>query len=291
MTYVNPDYNPSKKNKKILDAAWSHIQSVPYKVSSRWLFYCLLQDGLYSTKGDYRKKWVALSSTARKSFYKGWRPNTLTDDTRTATVRGDGFFTPQDWARALGKYGITCSLSHWPQQKQYIELWFEANAMWTQFAYYTERITLRPFGGKPSIPYKWEMAKALEDAYETYGLPIVILYFGDLDEHGLSIPKNAISDVRDWCDVDFDVVRCGLNPGHEVKYNIPENYKHPGAYQWEALSDEGAKELITSSVAQYVDFSVLTGKVSQEARARAQFLPIGKVFADNQVYTRGKIPV
>ena len=58
-----------------------HIRSVEYQVSVRWVFYRLLQESLYSKKSDYDKL-VSFTSRARKSWYDGWTPETLADETR-----------------------------------------------------------------------------------------------------------------------------------------------------------------------------------------------------------------
>ena len=83
------------------------------------------------------------------------------------------------------------------------------------------------------------------------------MYFGDYDPAGLTIPETSIGDIREWCMVNFEVVRCGLNPGDEVKYNIPENIDKPGCYQWEALNDLAARELILNSINKYIDSSMV----------------------------------
>lgn len=262
-------YRPHKKSQLILERAWRYVQSVPYTVTLRWLFYCLLQDGTFADKTDYNSLKTILS-IARKRFYEGWRPDTLADDTRVSVVRGEGFSTPQSWATALAERGA-CNLARWDGQDYYVEVWFEAKAMKAQFEYYTDNITLRPFGGDPSIPFKWHIAEALTRAADFHGLGMVILYFGDLDPKGISIPQSMVADVRQWCDTDFEFVRVGLNPGDGVRYNIPENPDRPGTYQWEALSDEAAKGLITSAVAQYVDYDKMREIEALETKTTAQF--------------------
>lgn len=239
-------YRPTK-NEPILERAMEHVKSVPYRVTLRWLFYRLLQDGFYSSKGDYDNKFEGMMSEARKRFYNGWHPDTLADDTREAVIRGGGFANEDEWLEAIGQR-LECTLDKWANQPHYVELWFEARAMRGQFEHHTDHVTLVPFGGDPSIPYKWAMAKRLEERAKLYGKPIVILYFGDLDPKGRTIPESAAADVQDWCAVDFEFTRCALKLGDEVAYNIPENPDKPGQYQWEALSDEAAKELITKHV-------------------------------------------
>jgi hypothetical protein len=244
-------YNPRSAQADILDAAYALVQSVPYSVTARWLFYGLLQRGFFNHKDDYKISFLPLLSKARKSFYKEWTPETLADDTRPAVIRGDGWTSEAEWLHDVAL--AECVLDKWQDQGNYAEIWFEAKAMRGQFEYYTKHITLRPFGGDVSIPIKWQIAKDLKEKHELYGKPIVILYFGDLDKKGLGIPVSAVKDIRSWLgDVEFTFYRCGLNPGDEITYSIPENPEKPGTYQWEGLSDESARELITGWTDKFV---------------------------------------
>ena len=61
-------YKPYKKGREILNRAMEHIKSVDYKVSLRWVFYRLLQEGYYNKK-DYQS-WVQASSRARHAFFR-----------------------------------------------------------------------------------------------------------------------------------------------------------------------------------------------------------------------------
>lgn len=271
-------YHPRDEQDAILDRAYDLIQSVPYKVSARWLFYALLQEGTYPGKESYRTKLLPLLAKARKTFHKQWRPDTLMDDTREAIIRGDGFDDVDEWLAAVGR--AKCSLDKWVGQDVYLELWFEAKAMRGQFEYYTDYITLRPFGGDPSIAYKWSIAKDLEKAAETYDNPITIVYFGDLDPKGLTIPESAIRDIREWCSADFTFIRGGLNPGDDDKYNIAENPDKPGTFQWEALNDEIARELITSIIGEYISLGSFTETVEEERNATISFQNNWKEFTN-----------
>jgi len=266
---VSTTYKPHKRQREILDRAFGYVQSVQYQVTARWLFYRLLQDGIYSAKGDYDGKFLPMLSKARKRFYNDWRPDTLGDDTRQAVIRGGGWESESAWLEAIGK-GLKCKLDKWDGQACYVELWFEAKAMRGQFEYYTDHVTLVPFGGDPSIPYKWAIAKRLEERAKTSG-QIVILYFGDLDPKGLTIPESAAADIRQWSAADFDFERCGLNPGDEITYGIPENPDKPGQYQWEALADETAEALITDSVGKFVSQGYFSAIEGQERAITARF--------------------
>jgi len=257
VAYISENYRPSKKSREILERAWLHIQSVPYHVTSRWLFYRLLQDGFYKKKGEYKNAYIPLISRARHNYFEGWRPDTLVDDSRDSIKRTGGFTSVADWVEDYSSGGFTCSLDHFYRQPNYIELWFEAEAMVRQFTYYTDNINLRPFSGMPSIAYKYSIAEDLGIKAKTYKKDIVILYFGDYDPAGMMIQDISVEDIRTWCRADFEVVRCGLNEGDAERYSIPENFEKPGEYQWEALTDQAAGEIINTAVNKYIDTSII----------------------------------
>ena len=267
MAYENANYRPNKKSRAILDRAWAHVRQVPYKVTARWLFYRLLQDGVYSAKEDYKARFLPLLSRARHNGYGGWKPNTLADDSRERFVRGVGFESVDTWASAIKRRGISCNLDKWTGQRYYVQILFEASAMASQFKHYTRHITLVPFGGMPSIPFKWEIAQGIEEASRFYSLDVKILYFGDYDPAGLVIPETSIADIQKWCGVDFDVVRVGLNEGDGERYGMPENPDKPGTFQWEGLSDLDARGMIQGAVERYVDLDVMAALEDRERDA------------------------
>jgi hypothetical protein len=281
-TSAKRTYSPNGKTAEILRVALDLINAAPYKVSARWVFYQLLQMGYYASKDDYKDKFSKATSQARHALYNGWRPDTLDDETRVAIDRTGQFNTLSDWVATYAKTVIV-DLDVWPQQECYLEIWYEARAMTQQFVYHTRHITLRPMGGQPSIHYKYQTAKHLEQMGERYQLPIVVLYFGDLDTSGGIIADVAERDVRKWCDVDFTFVRCGLTQQQVVDWNVPENFEKPGEYQWEALSDEGAKTIITQSIEPYLRQDALDAAERRMARAtswaRRQFVLMAESLA------------
>ena len=262
-------YRPRADQARLLDLAFQIVRSVPYTVTARWLFYRLLQEGCFASKDDYKGKFLPLIAKARKCFYNGWTPETLADDTRPAVIRGEGWDSEAQFLKSISN--ARCVLDKRHSQTYYVELWFEAKAMRGQFEHYTKHITLRPFGGDPSIFAKWQIAQELAGAFEEYGKPIVILYFGDLDPKGLQIPVSAVKDIREWTDAPFHFIRCGLNPGDEITYGIPENPDKPGTFQWEALSDEAAERIITGWTALYTSGGAFAETEAREREITRRF--------------------
>lgn len=264
-------YKPRPASRTILDRALYYVQSVAYSVTARWVFYRLLQEGLYISKAGY-KNLLGTLSKARKEFYGGWRPWTLADDTRAPILleregfytihrRGSGFTDEKEWLATL-KQEINCPLDRFPTQPIYAEIWFEAAAMQGQFRYYAnENLPLLAFHGDVSIPEKWRAAERLAQRYNELKKPIHVYYFGDYDEKGEQIPLSAWRDIGTWAvallvnqGVEaheasrlLNYHRVGINADQIDELNIPENPENPGEYQWEALDDEQAEELILSA--------------------------------------------
>jgi len=261
------DYNPAPKTAEMLNYALEKIEELPYEVSARYAFYRIIQGFEGYKKGDY-KKFLQLTAKARKSFWNGWAPDTLVDDTREiANEYGTGFTNPLKWYEAQAKKSPKLEIA-----EHFDELpiaMFEAKAMIRQFKHYLDpyRVPLCGFGGDPSIPYKWEIAKFIDELEEKWpDKTIHVLYFGDLDTKGEEIPEWAIRDIRRWSSADFEFTRVGINEEHVDEFGIEESPNEPGKYQWEALDDQAAKKLIIGAVSEFFDASTVNALKRVEKR-------------------------
>lgn len=264
-------YAPRKKTADILNWVLAKVEAVPYQVTVRWAFYqCVQELGLQ--KHDYSnfKHWL---SRARKTFWNGWAPWLLIDDTRDLIKLGNGFDSFEDWVEEVKN--IKPKYEKFSTQDNLMMIWFEAEAMRSQFMYYAAPyyVPMAPFRGDPGIEYKWRIAKFLDKLDEEFGpKPIIILYFGDYETDketgsrakGFTIPLDALKDIRPWFYelqlrrgvkeanlTTLDFKRCGLNENHIEEWDLPMNPERPGEYQWEALSDSRAGNLITDSIKNY----------------------------------------
>ncbi|MGA2363527.1 MAG: hypothetical protein ABSG73_13860 [Candidatus Aminicenantales bacterium] len=59
-------------------------------------------------------------------------------------------------------------------------------------------------------------------------------------------------DVGRWCEVPFTLERCGLSVEQAKAHGVPPSVEKKG-YQWEALDDAAAEEIITEAVGKYID--------------------------------------
>jgi len=257
-----------------------HVQSVPYKVSARWLFYRLLQEGYYTEKKHYSTQFIPRFSYLRREFIDGWHPDILADESRHIIPRETvGLASIEDYADydvakeimdSLEFIEVSFPLDHFYRQNYYVEIWYEANAMTGQFQHYTKDITLVPCGGYSSVAYGWKVAKALEEKSTKYGKPIVILFFGDCDYYGGEIRRVIERDVRDWSSADFELEWCGLTTEQARLFGVPENPDKEG-YQWEALDDKSAGKIITEAVGKYVSQEIID-EVEKEQREHEEWV-------------------
>ena len=284
-------YTPKPRTKAWLEWGLKRIQSLPYKVTARWLFYRLIDEyGLLSKipipdplpKGfknvkayAYQRKFKPIMSRARHEYYNGWKPDTLTDDTRDMLNEYGKWWDTVDGWLCYQKY-TRPRLNAEHYQDNIVYVMFEAKAMTSQFKHHLDkyRVCLVPFGGDPSIPYKWKVAKALSDDKQKHSKPIKVLYFGDYDNRGLTIPESAMRDIKAWSGIDFskgnkegnDYIRIGLNPEHITQFAISEDPERTGKYQWEALDEKSAEQLI-NKVFDYWDKDKVKDVKDTEERA------------------------
>lgn len=251
-----------------LEQAMRYVRSVDYRVSLRWLFYRMVQGHGYQKK-DYNRFKSAIAK-ARKRYIRGWHPAILADETRSIYNPGRSSTSSiEDWVSSV-QQGIRCNLDKHMYQQNRVHVWFEAKAMAEQFKKYTAPyfVPLAPFGGDPSIPFKKELADLItRDSRK--GQKVVVLYFGDYDKKGQQIPLSALDDVRRWTPYTFSYYRIGLNFGHISRYSIPENPSRKNEYQWEALDDAGARDVITRSLDRFIDIDAITKVQDIERRAES----------------------
>lgn len=268
-------YEPKPKTAAMLNFALTKVKALPYKVSARYAFYRIVQGFAGYKKGDYGK-FLQLTAKARKGFWSGWNPETFVDDTRSILKEYGliSYASPIAWFESMA------------DRSPYLEIadhfdvlplvMFEAKAMVRQFQYYLNpyRVPLCAFGGDPSIHYKWSIAKFIEKLEKKWpDKTIRVLYFGDYDRKGEKIPEWAIRDIRKWCSAEFEFTRVGINKEHIRQFDIEDSPNEPGKYQWEALDDFAAKELILGSIKEVWDLDVVKKLKRTERKA-------GKIWND-----------
>jgi hypothetical protein len=142
----------------------------------------------------------------------GW----ITDSTRY--VRIDTMFGSAD--EAMDRWAETYRRDLWARQPRRVEVWAESDST----ASLVEPVT-RPLGvGLYSCRGQAgkEFAHAAASVYSEVGKPVTILYLGDWDPTGLSIPKSLVERLRRYSNnaVDIDFRRFAVTPEQIVELDL-----------------------------------------------------------------------
>lgn len=294
--YGGRKYRPHAKSREVLDTAMRHIKSVNYRVSVRWVFYRLLQDGIYSSKDDYNKL-IHCTREARKNFWREWRPWTLADESRgmarglinlgedhpdqdvghlieRGIMEGKGDIAYHKDQAENYEFSLDLCIDPRHYQDYVFVIMYEAKAMTEQFLEFTPNdIPLVPSGGYTSVEYKWRIAERLREWCGHYEKPGLVLYFGDHDKDGHQIFEAARDDILQWCGEPVEFVRCGITLEQARHYQVPENLDKPGCFQWEALTDDQAEEILQSSLENYYNFDAKRQAEAQEIEIKSEVDP------------------
>ena len=255
------------------------INTVDYQVSLRWVYYRLVDNYGYPKCIATENKLTNAASVARKEKQLGWTPDTLADETRQIYHDLGTGINEESWIRNTIKQ--TCTLDKGKTPRTIVI--FEARAMLKQFEKYTlpYHVTLIPLGGDASIPHKNNIAELL--AYFTQEAREVgktspenyttVLYFGDRDDKGDQIPKSARKDIENFIHdhieiapgcMPFNWIRCGLNTDQATKLNLTMDPERQGKYQWEALTDPQAREIIETALNKHINLEHIASVETRE---------------------------
>ena len=257
-----------KSTIKILTQALEAIKTVDYPVSLRWVYYRLVDNYGWPKCLTTENKLTKASITARKEKQLGWKPDTLADETRRIHYPAGIGISETKWIQNRQKQSCTLDKGKPPR----VVVIFEARAMLKQFEKYTApyHVTLIPLGGDASIPLKNDIAELLaEFMYEAEKDGVIapenyttVLYFGDRDTKGDQIPESAREDIENFIHdhinlapgcMPYNWIRCGLNTDQATKLNLTKDPERKGKYQWEALTDPQAREIIETSLNKHID--------------------------------------
>jgi hypothetical protein len=258
-------HGPRKKVARILERASQVVQETPYKVTVRFVFYVLWQEGYFhffhgtakqKPKAQAYHEFDRYTAKLRRSpqEIQDRFPMEFADNRRDPLMRTNWIMSGNDWIRRLQK-GLVCKIDKMTNQDCYVTVAFEAEAMLSQFEYVTEPygVSLWPFSGHASVSYLKRIASFINIVNELTGKPVMVLYFGDYDPAGEIIPETAFRHVRKWVNTPFSAYRVGLNLDQVERYGIEEDPDRPGKFQWEAVSAGAAEEIITGALDQVID--------------------------------------
>ncbi len=131
-----------------------------------------------------------------------------------------------------------------------------------------------------------------------------LIYFGDLDPTGVTIPRALVRNMEDHHGVSVELVRASLNPEHIKEYNLPisvdaakesdPNYKKwiaeygdTPATELDALHPKDLTELVENAIEKELD---MTGVEGQRAKEKEERLILKRMQSNVHEYLRDEYP-
>lgn len=179
----------------------------------------------------------------------------------------------------------TYSRDYLADQPHMVELWIEKSAIATQCKEVASEfcVPVVEARGFASVTFKHELVKRTRAANEA-GKGMIILYLGDLDPSGVSMPESIEEFVLEAGCANWRLVRIGLNPDQVRRFNLPksveplkrgdsrrrkfvERYGDTG-YEVDALPTAARNEIIREAILANLDALALRESQRLESEER-----------------------
>jgi len=242
------------------------------RVTLRQLYYQLVARDVIPNQTKEYTKLSGLLTNARYSGRIDW--GAIEDRTRTPNIPN----TFRDIKQLLEVAGRSYQLDRWKEQKYYVELWTEKDAISSVISPITKsyQVPVSINRGYSSASSMYESAQRF---LEQEGKVMILLYLGDHDPSGLDMDRDIQSRLNEF-GVDVQVIRIGLTQEQIEEYNPPTNpakisdprakdyIERFGDFSWEvdALRPEVLQGLIENSILEYLDLEKYEQVKKQEEK-------------------------
>lgn len=259
-----------------------------WPLTVRQVYYqCVARQLIENRLSEYQRVSKTLSTLRRESLVP-W--DAVEDRTRRTTdKRGvsdlSDFISEQSECFLSWRYYHRCRVQ---EQDTYLEVGIEKDALSAivedvLWPYCTRLNVVR---GQVSATMVHAMAQRFQSARQRGQHP-VLLYFGDLDPSGITIPESLIEKMHAHHGVRVELDRVGLNPDQIEQYNLPSDFdaakpsdpnyqrwlqKYPGvpATELDALHPATLRDLVKMAVELRLDMDSFREQMEIEEQERRE---------------------
>jgi len=272
------------KKQEIIKQVQAIIRQYTTKLTLRQIFYRLVSaQTIVNTMSSY-KYLSSVLVDARMDGDIDW--DDIEDRTRGAEG-GDSIEELVDeyvesWLYALKSCGSSYKMPRWKDQKFYVEVWLEKEALSGVFSEITGvlNVVLCVCRGYPSATFLHDAVERLKEVEER---EVVILYFGDHDPSGQDIQR-YVQEFLSQFGLNPDFHKIAITPQQITQYRIPPapakktDARYAGfvaqygdrTVELDALDPNVLQRLIQSSVEQYFSQSQYQIVQNEQNRRRKE---------------------
>lgn len=274
------EWKPSKESLAVVLKANEIIelyQRQGFDLTLRQLYYQFVSRDIIPNKQSEYDRLGSLISRARRAGLVDW--SAIVD--RTRNLRSlPSWDTPGDIISAVSRQ---FRLDHWQDQDNYVEVWFEKDALMGVFESAANPLRVPFFScrGYTSDSEIWSAAQRLRSKR---GQQPIILHFGDHDPSGIDMTRDIQDRLRLFGAKNIEVRRLALNMNQIRQYDPPPNpaketdsrfsgyQAEYGDESWEldALEPTVLAKLVKDEVRELVDIEAWDKVRDDEALRRAE---------------------
>lgn len=257
-----------------------------WPLTVRQVYYqCVSRQLIKNNQAEYKRVSKTISTLRRENLVS-W--DAIEDRTRRTTDKL-GVSGLYDFIAEQSEYFLDWHYYHRcrvQEQDVYLEAAIEKDALSSivEDVLWPYCTRLNVVKGQVSATMVRDMAVRFNAAYRNGQQPI-LLYFGDLDPSGVTIPVSLVEKMKEFHSVDVVLDRCALNPQHINQYNLPEDFdaakptdpnyakwilKYPGvpATELDTLHPGVLRELVKTAVESHLDMESFREQMEIEERER-----------------------
>ncbi len=266
------EWQPQEKTIKLIGQVKEILNSYSIALTIRQLYYQLVAKQIIPNNLKSYKRLDSILSKARKSNYLDF--DAFTDRIRRPIKHGSWLNLNNFIADVKKSY----SKDKWENQKNYVEVWLEKDALAGIFEPITQKYDVNLLVGRG-----YQSLSSLNDAANRFpSKDIYILYFGDFDPTGLDIPRSAEDNLEECFGISPSFERIALTREDIDKHQLPpapakttdsRTYafvKEHGniAVELDALPPDVLEKKIEENIEKYLDFEQFEKDLRVEKRER-----------------------
>jgi hypothetical protein len=277
----------------------AEFQGMNYDLTLRQLYYQLVASDVIPNKQTEYDNLGRLISNARRAGLIDW--NAIVD--RTRELRRLPHW--DDAADAILAIAQQFRLDLWAGQDNYVEVWFEKDALLGVFERASDRVDVPYFScrGYASDSEVWAAANRFK-RMRRMGREPIVLHFGDHDPSGIDMTRD-IGDRLALFGGAADVRRLALNMDQIKQYDPPPNPAKESdsryaqycidndtesSWELDALRPNVLGALVRDAVVELVDRDQYDARIAEQADGRGLLKVTSDQWDDVESFLRKKFP-
>lgn len=274
IAYIDKNFKPDRLD--LIDRINTVIddyESQGFSLTLRQVYYQMVARAIIPNNERSYKNLGNLISDARLAGLISW--DAIED--RTRNLRGNSHWTNP--GGVINSAAYSYKLDHWEDQKNYVEVWVEKDALIGIVGQICQQLDVNYFScrGYVSQSEMWNAAQRLIRR-QNRGQHIVLLHLGDHDPSGKDMSRDIMDRLRVFETYDVEFHRLALNMDQIEEYTPPPNptkltdsrasgyiYKY-GHECWEldALEPTVIRDLIDKNVCKYRNTRLFNSVIKRE---------------------------